>query len=594
MLKTGAYTVPKEVSDLKPREIPCVIKAITTESKTSGTRKHYYVYERSKTGSGKIIGKIKDGKFCPNARGRQLLNEHDSTRKKTATEQKSETALLSDKELEMVKKTAHSLHVDADKLILPLKNYGEYAVVLSCTTDVLRRLRKFMSEYDARMIYTLSVIFFVQEYLPGGYVEDAYHASILSNKWPDLNINADEVRKYLKVLGNHQGSLSVLSQDLINESSGLTAINYHAVLTCPKQNDLDDYRNKFQRIEDGSIRIVQLYDAINEVPLTGEPYDGDLLFQDTVKDLLDIYDYPKRTVFLIDDQSYSERDMGLYRKGGTHFVASVPDREIISQAMRSSISFNNSFINWKINKYGEEPENIIQYRESTVKELENLYQTILDKKTQNQKPTAGCKDDETSQNPSQAAINRSHYGNDRVIMFRDEGIHRTLELDYSYDIKYDEGHTEEELSRIGPEFGLMILRTNLPKETSPAPDLYADYKKRWTMQTHYRFVENAIQFCNLDTSLNTSGYYVSQGLCFLLIPMGQIKAAMLKHIASSSSYVKDMSIKECLIRASHFKFVQGLDKQWHISISNDKDANLLHEMGVNVAEDIRVLNATQP
>ena len=57
-ITSGTHTVPKEVSALKPKNIPCDIKVVLTQSKDSGFHKHYYVYESARTGSGKIIGKI--------------------------------------------------------------------------------------------------------------------------------------------------------------------------------------------------------------------------------------------------------------------------------------------------------------------------------------------------------------------------------------------------------------------------------------------------------------------------------------------------------------------------------------------------------
>ena len=47
-IKSGTHTVPKEVSVLKPENIPCDIKVVLTQSKDSGFHKHYYVYESAR------------------------------------------------------------------------------------------------------------------------------------------------------------------------------------------------------------------------------------------------------------------------------------------------------------------------------------------------------------------------------------------------------------------------------------------------------------------------------------------------------------------------------------------------------------------
>jgi hypothetical protein len=595
---TGTHTVPKEVSALKPKGISCDIKVIITQSKTSGYHKHYYVYESAKTGSGKTIGKIEGGKFCPNKRGIQLLGSKNEEKqdldsaKKTENEQKSkaETGTTSDKKLDTVKEAAINLNVDVDDIALQVKAYGEYAIVLACTEEVLKKLEKRFSDRDARRIYALSIIYFVQEYTPVSYVKDVFDASILSNKWPSLSISENEVGSFLKSLGQHPAICDSYSQDLINESSGLTAIDGHVILTCSKQNDLADYGNKYQKLKNKQMNVLQAFDAINKVPLTSTTYDGDVVDKISVQDLLDSFHFPENTIFLIDMGFYSEEDMGLYREGGKHFVIPVPDNAVISKAMRTSITFNGRFKYKKVDENGVEYDDTILYRESTVEDLENLYQTILDERTEkkNQEAVLNCKKGEKPTVYPKSKVKRSAYGKDRIVMFRDEDMHDKMVAEYRSEIGTDESHTKEKLAELGPEFGLIIMRTNRSNEETEASALYADYKKRWTIETHYNFVENAIQF----NGLQTSDYCTMQGLSFLMIPVGQIKSAFVKRMASTES-VSNLSIRECLAKARYLKVVQNQDKKWRISMAPKKKITILHEMGVNVSEDLKKLNMSQ-
>ena len=175
-------------------------------------------------------------------------------------------------------------------------------------------------------------------------------------------------------------------------------------------------------------------------------------------------------------------------------------------------------------------------------------------------------------------------------MFRDEDMHDKMVAEYRYEIGRDEKHSEEELAKIGPEFGLIIIRTNLSKDTAEPSVVYSDYKKRWTIETHYNFVENTIEFCGLKTS----DYCSMQGLCFLMITVGQIKAAFVKQMRSSSlSALKNASIKECLAKAGRVKLVQRQDKRWCVSMETKSKIELLQGMGVNVADDLKRLNMAQ-
>lgn len=171
-ITSGTHTVPKEVSALKPKNIPCDIKVVLTQSQDSGFHKHhYYVYESARTGSGKIIGKIEGGKFCPNKRYIALFQKDDGKKKAPDPDNLKKPGIhnskavppsnLSGQELDAVKETAVSLNLNIDEIALQLKDYGEYAMVLACTGAVLERLEKYFSDKDARLIYALSIIYFV-------------------------------------------------------------------------------------------------------------------------------------------------------------------------------------------------------------------------------------------------------------------------------------------------------------------------------------------------------------------------------------------------------------------------------------------------
>ena len=393
-------------------------------------------------------------------------------------------------------------------------------------------------------------------------------------------------------MGRHPAICDNYSQGLIDDSSGLTAIDGHVILTCSKQNDLADYGNKYQKIGNKQLNVLQAYDAVNKVPLTSTAYEGDVVDKISVQDLLDSFRFPSGTIFLVDMGFYSEEDIGLYREGEKHFIVPVPANATISKAMHSSITFTGQFAYQKTDENGREYDDTILYRESTVKELEDIYQEFMNKKMdqKNREAIAACKPGEKLKKYPYTQIKRSAYGDDRVIMYRDEDMHSRMAAEYRSQIGSDDVHTEEKLAKLGPEFGLIIMRTNLGKEKADPSVVYGDYKKRWTIETHHNFVENTIKFCGLKTSDDCT----MQGLSFLMITVGQIKAMFVNRMtACASQYVKSMSIKECLIKAARFKFVQNQDKKWRISMASKKKIEMLQAMGVDVARDLRSLNASQ-
>ena len=334
-------------------------------------------------------------------------------------------------------------------------------------------------------------------------------------------------------MGRHPAICDNYSQGLIDDSSGLTAIDGHVILTCSKQNDLADYGNKYQKIGNKQLNVLQAYDAVNKVPLTSTAYEGDVVDKISVQDLLDSFRFPSGTIFLVDMGFYSEEDIGLYREGEKHFIVPVPANATISKAMHSSITFTGQFAYQKTDENGREYDDTILYRESTVKELEDIYQEFMNKKMdqKNREAIAACKPGEKLKKYPYTQIKRSAYGDDRVIMYRDEDMHSRMAAEYRSQIGSDDVHTEEKLAKLGPEFGLIIMRTNLGKEKADPSVVYGDYKKRWTIETHHNFVENTIKFCGLKTSDDCT----MQGLSFLMITVGQIKAMFVNRMTACAS-----------------------------------------------------------
>ena len=75
-------------------------------------------------------------------------------------------------------------------------------------------------------------------------------------------------------------------------------------------------------------------------------------------------------------------------------------------------------------------------------------------------------------------IKRFAYGDDRVVMYRDEDMHDKMIAEFRQQIGSDDEHTEERLAKLGPGFGIIVIRTNLEKAYYSPKDVYENYKKR--------------------------------------------------------------------------------------------------------------------
>ena len=242
--KSGNYKVPADILALKPTAIPCMVKRITTTNAHNVTVVHYYVYEviaipdpsspgKTKNSSGPCLGKIEGHRFCPNKNGILKLGGNAGENIEGAVHSPGKESKEHNTQAQEARKKFEGLVANMklrlEDIDLQVKDYGEYAIVLAATKPVLERLYQHFNDEDARLIYVLSVINFIQEYTPASYVKDVYDQSILSNKWPTLAISENTVNNFLKVLGKHPASCEKYAQSLIDEGSGLTAIDGHVI-----------------------------------------------------------------------------------------------------------------------------------------------------------------------------------------------------------------------------------------------------------------------------------------------------------------------------------------------------------------------------
>ena len=610
-VKTGAYSIPKEIQALAPKGIPCKIEAQYYQPKKNGqpsgaVHTYYYVYEdrsaenrtAKKTGHGRILlGKIMGNQFIPNDKGRSFLNQQGMSSQddpvETAVTQEEEATKKPSPEIETLDtsplpealKTYYPRLRDVD---IENKDYGEYTIVLASTADILKGLQQFFHLEDAIRMYALSIIYFIEEYTPASYCGDLFRQSILSNKWKTLSFGEDTIGSFLKEIGQHGLMCERYSQSLIDSSSELTALDGHVIMSNSQQNELAEYGYKYRELKDKQINIMGAYDAENKRQLISKAMRGSLPDKLSVHDLFVAFRFSHKT-FLADSGFYSEENIGYFRENGNHFVIPVPSTCVIAKMIKENLSFTDSFVYEHIDEDGTRTVRTILYKESTVSKLE----TLDDKKKEdesyrrNELEKAKCKEGETAKKHYPQYNKKSKWGEDRVIVYRDQVMHDRLVYDYRSQIGIDRGHTEEEFQRLEPFFGVIVLRVDSSKDIQSAKDAYLIYKKRWTIETHYNFVSNIVKF----DGLQTQDYYTMQGLSFLILLVGQIKKSYTDKLrASSLKYVKNLSLQESIVKARFIKIAKHMDNRWHVSVLNNKAVELLHEMGVNIEEDMRNLN----
>ena len=571
--ESSKYAVPEEIKKLKPTAFPCLWKVIFT----SDGAPHYYLYEQKrvqdplrpgkmKNASGACIGKFEGGVLIMNENGKALYP--DFVIPGASTDEGRIKLKYQD---------------------LQSKDYGEYAMVLKVSEAVYARLKEHFQLEDATRIYAMSVVYFVANYVPAGYFNDIFDQSILSNKWPSLPVSENSVGEFLETLGRHPATCQRYSQSLINDGGELTAIDGHVILSCSTLNDLADYGNKYKLLGGAQVNVVQIYDVENGRPLASYTFDGGVTDMTSVKHFFEAYTFKKKT-FLVDRGFYSEPNLGMYRKNGNHFVIPIPSSKLYDAAVLD-LSFAESFVYEGKDTFGNVRKDVILYGSYTVAELEKKsYDDRVAKEALRYATELERYEKGECRKPRRRTIKSesfSNYKDDQVFVYRDETVHAAMIKEYREKIGVEAGYTEEALQAERDLFGVFVLRTD--RKDVSAEDTFLKYKKRWRIETNYNFLKNSLDF----KGLKVQDYYVMQGLSFLSVVVGQIHAAYKKKKeSSSSSYVRNLSTKESMIKAAHVKVTQHQDKHWYISINKAKSKELMSEMGVLVEEDINKLNSS--
>ncbi len=264
---------------------------------------------------------------------------------------------------------------------------------------------------------------------------------------------------------------------------------------------------------------------------------------------------------------------------------------VLSKMIRRSISFSGSFQYNKTDGNGNSVSDTVLYRETTVQELENLAQSIEKENAESDYQTClreynDHPDGKRKPGKHKAKqIRKSCYQSDKVVMYRNETMHQKLKEEYLSQIGQDSEHTEDNYKELEPTFGVIVLRSN--KDVDPEQH-YCTYKKRWKIETHYQHVRNGAD----SNDLQMEDYYSMQGISFVLLIEGMIYRRFMNRINSApSDYVSHMSLKECIRKLKHAKISLHSDKRWYGTKVTSSTNQLLAEMGVDWAEDLRKLSS---
>ena len=448
----GSYAVPENIRKQKPKGT--MVKVI---------KGNYYVYEytnitdvngKQHKKMGRLIGSIKeDCGFVPND---------------------------------------HYVHSED---ILTLE-YGQYALALANSQDVLEKLQSCFNAVDARRIYTIALIHFVNNFTYMRDLKTHYDMSYLSIKYPNLKMGYGSVAQLYDDLGRRQGPVLKFQQMLINNSTGEVALDGHAIPSTSEENDLAEKGNKYLELGYGQINLMTAYDINTETPLLSKIYEGGNLDKISVSDFFESAEF-KDKLFVMDAGFYSTGNVKMFAQDNYYIVPPLPQTKHFQTAM------DNQNVDGRFIYRANRKNTVIEYSET--------------------KTTDGH----------------------RVIKYRDVNLAALSESDFL--LRVEEGkypaYTMERFESIQHTFGVIILQTNLKDKT--AKEIYELYKNRWKIETYYNYFKNGLD-CR---TLHSTDYYKTQGLAFIML----ISSLIYHNVKVAVKNLKTKHIEDCLLDARMVK-----------------------------------------
>ncbi len=164
--------------------------------------------------------------------------------------------------------------------------YGQHALLLGITRDVLDKLKAcFLPERTAQ-IYCYALILCVNGFVHIDQVADFYQESFLSlvHRNYSFKMGYTALTNLLYDLGSRGEPVRMFEQSLIDNCSKNVAIDGHVLRSCSLGNDLVEPGYKLNLLKAPQVNVLIAYDIKNRIPLMYWAYRGFSVDKKSVED----------------------------------------------------------------------------------------------------------------------------------------------------------------------------------------------------------------------------------------------------------------------------------------------------------------------
>ena len=404
--------------------------------------------------------------------------------------------------------------------------YGQYALLLSLTQDILEKLKACFLPERAEQIYCYALILCANGFVHIDQVDDFYQESFLSVLYRNrsFKMGYTALSNLLHDLGLRGNPIRAFEQNLIDTCSKNVAIDGHVIRSCSAENDLAEPGYKLSLLKTSQVNVLIAYDIQNRIPLMYRTYRGSSVDKKSVEDLLLSRSFTN-TKFMVDRGFFSRTVLKMMSENGNCYIIPLPTSDKNLKRIRETLQYTSGEFVYQSGR--KDSARIIYYEEQ------------IDEMT-------------------------------RILVYKDVDENNSKRKSYKQLMEAEEsGYSQENYDKYCDWWGVYFLQTTAP---DPASVIYSDYKGRWAIETYNNYIKNDADF----NDLKIRDYYVQHGFDFIMLVTGLIHARLNEAVKGLKK--PSISTFDILVKAGHMRMVLR-DNEWQLHNTRTKDLALLREMG---------------
>ena len=404
-------------------------------------------------------------------------------------------------------------------------SYGSYALIKFLSEDILERLEKYFGQEQGTQIYCYGLIMCVNGFTYIDQIDDYYQESFMSVIFKNFSFKMGytALSTLLRELGKKGNRVKAFEQSLIDESSKSIAIDSHVIRSCSEENDLAEPGYKMNLLKSEQVNLLVAYDTKNNASLLYRTFRGSSIDKKSVIELLESRKFSD-TKFIVNRGFYSKTVLNMMSSNGNSYIIPVTSKNSDFVRIKENLQYTSGEFIYSSGR--KECARVVFYEEKISETQRMIIFKDLDENNSNRKSFLKCMDEN------------------------------------------EKGYTMEKYNEVCEYWGVLAIETNV---SSPAHEIYNDYKKRWSIETFNNYIKNDAHFNNLKIQ----DYYIQHGFDFIMLITGMLHSKLNEAVKNLGK--SNISTFDILLKAGHMRMIKQ-DKIWKLCNTRKKDLELLEKI----------------